>query len=136
MADEVAPPGVTVAPTDSLYRGINPIFYQDGELLSGVFLLKKAHKLEDGPSVGIARLIQLSDFQSLMAANWGVGQFCASDALSLQLRVHPIQETTWGKFADSHAVITDYQKLSDRVRNDVQRALKNILQKNIVIKPS
>lgn len=136
MAGEVIPLAITIGPTDSLYRGINPIFYQGGKLLSGVFPLNKKHKIEDGPSVGITKLIPLPDFHSVLARGWGVGELSVSVPLGLKLRVHPLPDSAWGNFADAHAVITDYQKLTDSGRGDAQRALRDALQENILIKPN
>src|SRR5580700_6768291 len=128
MASDVAQPRVTVEPTDSLYRGIHPMYYQQGQLLSGVFLLKKKHKIEEGPSVGIARLVPLSNFHSYMGAGWGVGELPASFPQSQKLTVLSLPDSDWKEHAHAHAVLTDYQKLSDSGRNDVQRALRNELQ--------
>jgi len=135
MAGEVVAPAITIFPEDSLYRGIHPMYYQQGQLLSGVFCLNKKHKIEDGPSVGIAKLIVLKSFHSLIAVDWGVGEFLASAPLSLSLAVHCLPDSAWGEFANAHAVITDYQKLTDKDRGNAQRALRDALQKNIVIKP-
>jgi|SRR5579863_7887261 len=138
MAGEIASASlaVTVDSTDSLYRGINPVFYdEEGHLLSGVFLLKKNHKLEDGPSVGIARLVSLQNFQPLIRAGWGVGELSASVPHSQHLTVHPLPDQEWGIHADAHAIITDYQRLSNRLLGDAQRALTQALQKNILVKP-
>jgi hypothetical protein len=139
MAGEIASASfaATVDSTDSLYRGINPLFFdfEEGELKSGVFLLKKNHKLEDGPSVGIARLVSLQNFQPLIGVGWGVGELSAGVPQSLQLTVHPLPDEEWGINADAHAVITDYQRLSNRLLVDAQRALRDALQKNILVKP-
>ena len=136
MAGEVAAPAVTISPTDSLYRGINPLFYPQGQLTSAVFYLRKKDTIGDGPSVGIARLIPLVNFQSYIGAGWGVGELSASVPQSLSLTVHPLPDSAWGEHADAHAVITDYQKLTDSKRTDVARALRDALQKKILIKPT
>lgn len=136
MAGEVAAPAVTISSTDSLYRGINPLYYQEGQLTSGVFILRKKDTIENGPSVGIARLIPLVNFQSYIGAGWGVGELSASVPQSLTLIVQPLRDLAWGAHADAHAVITDYQKLTDSKRNDVARALRIALQKKILIKPA
>jgi hypothetical protein len=135
MAGEVASPAVTIDLTDSLYRGINPVFYQEGRLLSGVFLLKKNHKLEDGPSVGIVRLVSLQNFQPLIGNGWGVGELSVSVPQSQSLTVHPLADQEWGIHADAHAIITDYQKLTNSGLGNAQRALRDALQKNILVRP-
>jgi len=137
MAGEVASPVVTVELTDSLYRGINPLFFdfEEGGLKSGVFLLKKNHKLEDGPSVGITRLISLENFQSLIGDGWGVGELPVSVPQSQSLTVHPLPDQKWGIHAHAHAVVTNYQKLTNKQIGDAQRALRDALQKNILVKP-
>lgn len=135
MAGEVAPP-VTIAPTDSLYRGINPLFYQQGQLTSGVFILKKKDEIQDGPSVGIGRLIPLASFHAYMGAGWGVGEFTASVPQGLKLTVRSLPDPAWREYADAHAVLTDYQKLTDSGRGNAERALRNALQKNILISPT
>lgn len=111
------------------------MYYQDGHLMSGVFCLNKKHKVEDGPSVGVAKLIPLNDFRSLISAGWGVGEMLASVPLGLDLAVHSLPDPEWKQYANAHAVITDYQKLTDKRRGDAQRALRDALQKNILIKP-
>jgi hypothetical protein len=136
MAGEIASPAVTVSSTDSLYRGINPLFYDQGQLMSGVFFLKKKDTTEEGPSVGITRLIPLTNFQSYMGAGWGVGELAISVPHSLSLTVHPLSEPAWGVHADAHAVITGYQTLTNTKRTDVARALRNALQKKILVKPT
>jgi hypothetical protein len=137
MAGEVASPAVTVDLTDSLFRGINPLFFdfEEGELKTGVFLLKKNHKLEDGPSVGITRLISLQNFQSHIGDGWGVGELPVSVPQSLSLTVHPLPDQEWGIHADAHAVVTDYQKLTNSGLGNAQRALRDALQKNILVRP-
>src|SRR6267143_4329821 len=102
MAGEVAAPAVTISPTDSLYRGINPLFYPQGQLTSAVFYLRKKDTIGDGPSVGIARLIPLVNFQSYIGAGWGVGELSASVPQSLTLNVHPLPDSVWGVHADAH----------------------------------
>jgi hypothetical protein len=138
MAGEVAaaPSPASVATIDSLYRGINPLFYQQGQLTSGVFFLKKKHKIEEGPSVGIANLISLTNFHARMDKGWGAGELSASIPQSLSLRVHPLPDLKWEVHANAHAVITDYQKLTDSGRTNAARALRDALQKNIRIKPT
>lgn len=136
MAGEVATSAVVVSSTDSLYRGINPLFYQQGQLTSAVFFLRKKDTIEDGPSVGIVRLISLMNFQSHIGAGWGVGELSVSVPQSLSLTVHPLPDSAWGADANAHAVITDYQKLTDSKRTDVARALRDALQKKILIKPT
>lgn len=137
MAGEVASPAVTVDSTDSLYRGINPLFYKEGgQLHSGVFPLNRNHKLEDGPSVGIGRLISLQNFQPLIGDGWGVGELSVSVPQTLGLAVQSLPDQEWGIHADAHAVITDYQKLNNRLLGDAQRALRDALQKNILVKPT
>ena len=136
MAGEVTEPLVTVLSSDSVYRGINPHFYQQGQLLSGVFFLKKKHRLEEGPSVGIVRLISLPSFHSRMGEGWGVGELSVSVPQSQNLNVQSLPDSKWAEYAHAHAVITDYQKLSDKVRNDVARVLRDALQKNILVSPA
>lgn len=133
---EAAVPAVVVTPEDSLYRGINPVFYPEGQLTTGVFFLKKKHTLEEGPSVGIVKLIPLNIFQSVIPGGWGVGELSASVPQHLQLTVHPLPDARWGKHASAHAVITDYQNLTDKGRTDAARALRDALQKNILVKPT
>jgi|ERR1700686_2139345 len=135
MAGEVKSQAVTINPIDSLYRGINPVFYPNGQLTSGVFYLRKKDTLEDGPSLGIAKLISLTNFQSKIKPTWGVGELSASVPQSLSLTVQPLPDPTWGVHADSHAVITNYQKLTDSKRNEAARALRIALEKNILVKP-
>jgi len=135
MAGEVASPSVTVDSTDSLYRGINPVFYEEGQLHSGVFPLNKNHKLEDGPSVGIVRLILLQNFQPLIGNGWGVGELSVSVPQRHSLTVLPLPDQEWGIHTDAHAIITDYQKLTNKGRGDAQRALRDALQQNILVKP-
>jgi len=136
MAGEITQPTVTVGPADLIYRGINPQYYQQGQLTSGVFVLKRKHTLEQGPSVGIARLIPLASFHPLMGDGWGVGAFDASVPQSQTLAVHPLPDPRWKEYVHAHAVITEYQKLSDKRRTDVERVLRDALQKNILIKPT
>jgi hypothetical protein len=131
-----ASPAVVVSSTDSLYRGINPEFYHEGQLTSGVFFLKKKHTLQQGPSVGIVRLIPLENFKSLIGSGWGVGELSASVPLGLNLTVQPLPDARWGDYAGAHAVMTDYQKMTDKGRTDVARALKNALQQKILVKPT
>lgn len=133
---EPASPAVVVSSTDSLFRGINPEFYHEGQLTSGVFFLKKKYTLQQGPSVGIVRLIPLSNFQSLIGSGWGVGELSASVPQSLHLTVHPLPDAAWGVYASAHSVITDYQKLTDKGRTDVARALRDALQQTILVKPT
>jgi hypothetical protein len=135
MAGEVGSPAVTVGPTDLLYRGINPQYYQQGQVLTGVFFLKKKHTLKEGPSVGITRLIPLMNFHALMREEWGVASFPASVPQELKLTVKSLPEPRWDTYAHAHAVITDYQSLTDKARNDAARILRDALQKNILIKP-
>jgi hypothetical protein len=135
MAGEVAQPDIAVTPLDWLFRGINPMYFQQGKLTSGVFILKKKHEIEDGPSVGIERLIPLTNFHSRMKNDWGVGKLPVSVPQSLTLTVHPLPEPEWEEYANAHAVITDYQKLTDKGRTDVERVLRDALQKNILINP-
>jgi len=134
MAGEVAPPPVVVA-TDSLYRGINPQFYENGEVTSGVFCLKRKDTLEDSPSVGIEKLIPLDKFHSLMGAGWGVGQFPVSVPEHLGLTVRPLPHLPWGEYANAHAVITGYQSLGKRKLGDVERALRDAVRQNVRIPP-
>jgi hypothetical protein len=54
----------------------------------------------------------------------------------LSLTVHPLPDWAWGEHADAHAVITDYQRLTDSKRTDVARALRDALEKKILIKPT
>jgi len=136
MAGEITPPAVTVAPTDLLYRGIHPQYCQGGLLTSGVFVLKKKHTLQQGPSVGVARLIPLTSFHALMGDGCGVGALEASVPQNLALTVQPLPAPQWESYAHAHAVITDYQKLTDKVRTDVERTLRIVLQKNILIRPA
>jgi hypothetical protein len=138
MAGDVGDPSpVAVGSTDSLYRGINPRYYQpDGTLTSGVFVLKKKHKVEEGPSVGIAKLIPLNEFRSRIDEGWGVGEFEVSVVEGLGLRVQPLPAPKWGEYANAHGVITDYQVLTDSKKTDAERALKNALQKRILIPPT
>jgi hypothetical protein len=137
MVGEVTPPSkVTVMPTDLLFRGIHPMYFQQGQLTSGVFILKKKHEIHEGPSVGVERLIPLTNFRAHMCDGWGVGRLPVSVPQSQSLTVHPLPYSEWGEHADAHAVITDYQKLTDRARNDVARFLRDALQKDILIKPS
>ncbi len=136
MAGEVDSPAVSISSTDLLYRGINPLFYHNGQLTSPVFYLRKKDKLEDGPSLGIARLVSLTNFQSNIQASWGVGELSASIPQSLSLTVQPLAEPAWGVHAAAHAVITAYQKLTDKGRTDVARALRDALQKKILVKPT
>jgi len=134
MAGEVAPPPVLV-PTDSLYRGINPQFYENGVVLSGVFCLKKRDTLEDSPSVGIEKLISLDKFHSLMGTGWGVGQFPVSVPKNLGLTLHPFPHLPWGEYADAHALITGYQSLGKKKLGDVERALRDAVRQNVRIPP-
>jgi hypothetical protein len=127
-------PAVTLNSSDGLYRAINPNFYQDGALTTGVFFMKKRDKLEEGPSVGIEKLIPLDSFHTFKP-KWGVGQFPVSVPIELKLRVHPLPDETWGPYSQAHAVITDYQSLTNSRINEVQRALRDQLQKNILILP-
>ncbi|HET8923619.1 MAG TPA: hypothetical protein VFN26_11565 [Candidatus Acidoferrum sp.] len=136
MAGEVAPPPVTISPTDSLYRGINPQFYENGQVTSGVFCLKKKDTLEDAPSVGIEKLVPLQKFHSFMGAGWGVGQFSVSVPLGLGLTVHLLPEPSWKEYADAHAVITGYQALSNSKRGECERALRDAVRQNVRIPPS
>ena len=133
MAAQVRPAGA-LDPVDRLYRAINPNFYQDGALTTGVFFMKKRDKLEDGPSVGIEKLIPLERFHAFKPT-WGVGQFPVSVPLELQLRVQPLPAAAWGEYSQAHAVITDYQALTNSRINEVQRVLRDQLQKNILIPP-
>jgi hypothetical protein len=135
MAGEVASPAVIVNPTDSLFRGINPEFYHEGQLTSGVFFLKKKHTVPQGPSVGIVRLIPLENFQSLIGTGWGVGELSASVPQRLDLTVHPLPDAAWGVYANAHAVITDYQQLTDSGRTSAARALRDALKQNILVMP-
>jgi len=134
MAGEVALPPALV-PTDSLYRGINPRFYENGKVLSGVFCLNKKDTLEDSPSVGIEKLIPLDKFHSLMGAGWGVGQFPVSVPESLGLTLRPFPHLSWGEYANAHALITGYQSLGKRKLGDVERALRDAMRQNVRIPP-
>jgi hypothetical protein len=140
MAGEVAPPlpapAPAIDPTDLLYRGINPQYYENGQVLSGVFCLNKRHTLEDAPSVGIEKLIPLEKFHSFMRPGWGVGQFPASVPLKLGLTVFPLPDSEWGDFARAHAVITGYQNLTASKLGEAQRALRDAVRQNVRIPPS
>jgi hypothetical protein len=136
MAGEVTQPAVTVDPADWIYRGINPEYCQLGKLTSGVFFLKKKHTLREGPSVGIARLIPLASFHSLMGDGWGVGKLEVSVPQSLTLIVQSLPDPRWEEHSHAHAVITDYQKLTDKGRNDAARVLRDALQKHILVNPT
>jgi hypothetical protein len=138
MAGEVTPlpSGPAVAPGDSLYRGINPQYYKDGQVTTGVFFFNKTDTLENSPSVGIEKLIPLEKFHSFMSPGWGVGQFPASVPQSLGLTVHPLPEPSWGTYADAHAVITGHQSLGKSKRVDLQRALRDAVAQNVRIPPS
>jgi hypothetical protein len=135
MAGELAPPLLTILASDLLYRGIHPMHFQQGLLLSGVFILNKKHTTEQGPSVGIEKSISLAAFHSLMREGWGVGGLLASVAHSQDLIVQPLPAPEWGEYSNAHAVITAYQKLTNKQCTDVARVLKNALQKNILINP-
>jgi len=135
MAGEITPPAI-LAPTDLLYRGIHPLYCQGGQLTSGVFVLKKKHTLQEGPSVGVARLVPLTSFHALMGEGWGVGALEASVPQSLTLTVQSLPDPRWGEHAHAHAVITGYQKLTDKGRNDVARMLRIALQRNILRSPA
>lgn len=137
MAGEVAPPLPTpvIEPADSLYRGINPRYYENGQVTSGVFFLKKKHTLEESPSVGIEKLIPLNKFHSFMKIGWGVGQFLASVPQNLGLKVLPLPDASWDTYANAHAVITGYKDLSDKKRGEVERALRDAVGQNVRIPP-
>jgi hypothetical protein len=135
MASGLTSASVPVSPSDLLYRGINPMFYVDGEVTTGVFFMKKKDAVDDGPSVGLANLIPLTAFHTLMAPGWGVGEFSASIPQGLGLTVFPKPEPSWGSYANAHAVITDYQSLTNKRRVEVARALTNAVRQNVIIKP-
>jgi hypothetical protein len=136
MAGDVAQLTVVVNPADLLYRGINPQYCQQGQLTSGVFVLKKKHSLEQGPSVGIEKLITLSGFQTRINSGWGVGALEASVPQDLTLIVQPLPDPKWEEHSHAHAVITDYQRLSDKARTDAERILRIALQKRILVTPT
>jgi hypothetical protein len=136
MAGEVTQPAtVDIISTDLIYRGIDPQYCQQGRLTSGVFVLKRRHTLQEGPSVGVARIIPLLSFHPLMGRGWGVGALEVSVPQSVALAVQSLPDPKWEEYALAHAVITDYEKLTDKGRNDVARFLRDSLQKNILISP-
>jgi hypothetical protein len=134
MAAEVTA-AVALSATDYLYRGINPLFYEAGTLLTGLFTMKKKHTLEEGPSVGIEKLIPLKNFQSFIKPTWGVGKFQVNLPIDLGLRVCPTPAPKWQGYETAHAVITDYQNLSNSQIGEIERALRIAVQQNILVHP-
>jgi hypothetical protein len=120
---------------DFLFRGIPPAFYDDGQVTSGLFPMRKRDTLEKGPSVGIEKLIPLKSFQSFIPSDWGVGRFQVSVAESSGLRVCPIPAPEWQGYETAHAVITDYQKLTNSQINEIQRALRDAIRQDTLVHP-
>jgi len=135
MAGEVSPQPIEVLHTDYLFRGISPHYYQSGQLTSGVVVLKRKHTTEQGPSVGIEKLISLADFNKIMGDDQGVAKFLAGFPVSLGLKVQPLPDPRWNEHANAHAVITAYQTLSDSKRVEVERQLRNEFQRTIIVPP-
>jgi len=139
MAGEVESPAAIEAADELFYRGLNPYHFDQGEVLSTAVVLKKKHTIEQGPSVGIASLIPLTNFHGLISelkgTDWGVCSFGLQVLKLLTLRAHPVPEPLWREYENAHAVVTGYQMFSNKDIGNAERQLRDALQKSILVAP-
>jgi len=135
--------GEIIPDAEDVYRGLNPKFLDEGAPTMESFMISSSDPIDDGISFGRVRDISAENLLiALGKPSWGVAQINVAEALvearatGCVIDFRQKDADDWGEHRAAHVMLTGYQSMKKKDRNDLRRYLAKLAARKIVIRAS